>query len=94
MIFIGATLLTLASIAFALQLYRAMGLRIYNEQFLAGMVSLAMALVYLTQGAQRGAPRPQVPWYDWLLAAVSLAIGIHIMVRFPELSEEHDGAAA
>ncbi len=86
-VFAGACLLTLASIAFALQLYRSVGLRLYNEQFLAGMVSLAMALVYLTQGAQRGAPRPQVPWYDWLLAALSIAIGLHWIFRFPALSE-------
>lgn len=88
LIFAGATLLSLASIAFALQLYRAAGLRIYNEQFLAGMVALAMALVFMTQGANRGAPRPNVPWYDWLLAAVSIAIGVHIIIRFPALSED------
>ena len=61
---VGATLLTLASIAFALQLYRSVGLLLYNEQFLAGMVALAMALVYLVQPMRRGVPRPQVPWYD------------------------------
>ncbi len=88
LIFAGASLLTLASIAFALQLYRSVGLRLYNEQFLAGMVSLAMALVYLTQGARRGVPRPQIPWYDWLLAALSVAVGIHLILRYPALSED------
>ncbi|MBI1201968.1 MAG: TRAP transporter fused permease subunit [Rhodopseudomonas sp.] len=87
LIFAGATLLSLASIAFALQLYRTLGLRIYNEQFLAGMVSLAMALVYMTQPVKLGAPRTQVPWYDWLLAALSIAIGLHWIFRFPALSE-------
>ncbi len=88
LIFAGATLLTLASIAFALQIYRSVGLRLYNEQFLAGMVSLAMALVYLTQPVRRDAPRPQVPWYDWLLAALSIAIGVHVILRYPTLSED------
>ena len=88
LIFAGASLLTLASIAFAVQFYRSVGLRLYNEQFLAGMVALAMALVYLTQGARRGAPRPQVPWYDWLLAALSIAIGVHLILRYPALSED------
>jgi TRAP transporter 4TM/12TM fusion protein len=87
LIFAGATLLSLASIAFALQFYRNVGLLLYNEQFLAGMVSLAMALVYLTQGARRGVPRPRVPWYDWVLAALSIAIGAHICIRYPALSE-------
>jgi TRAP transporter 4TM/12TM fusion protein len=85
---VGATLLTLASIAFALQLYRSVGLLIYNEQFLAGMVALAMALVYLVQPMRRGVPRPQVPWYDWLLAGLSIGIGVHLVLRYPALSED------
>ncbi len=71
LIFAGASLLTLASIAFALQLYRTVGLLLYNEQFLAGMIGLGLALVYLTQPARRGSSRATIPWYDWLLAAVS-----------------------
>ena len=87
LIFAGATLLTLASIAFAFQFYRSVGLRLYNEQFLAGMVALAMALVYLTQPLRRGVPRPQIPWYDWVLAALSIFIGAYIFTRYPVLSE-------
>jgi TRAP transporter 4TM/12TM fusion protein len=86
---VGASLLTLASIAFALQLYRnALGLVLFNEQFLAGMLALGLALVYLTQPLHPGRPRPAVPWYDWILAALSLLMGGYIAVRFPELSEE------
>jgi len=88
LIAVGATLLTLASIAFALQLYRSVGLLIYNEQFLAGMVALALALVYLTQPMRRGVPRPQVPWYDWVLAGLSVALGVHLILRYPALSED------
>ncbi len=85
----AACLLTLGSIGFALQFYRNfLGLLLYNEQFLAGMVGLGMALVYLTQPARRGAPRTVIPWYDWLLAAFSLALGLYIAVRFPVLSED------
>ena len=35
-----------------------------------------------------GMPRPAVPWYDWLLAALSLVVGVYIAVRYPALSEE------
>ena len=84
----GATLLTLASIAFAFQLYRSVGLLLYNEQFLAGMVALALALVFLTQPMRPTVPRPQVPWYDWVLATLSVVIGIHLIVRYPALSED------
>ncbi len=89
LIFAGASLLTLGSIGFALQFYRnVLGLLLYNEQFLAGMIAIGMALVYLTQGARRGAPRPAIPWYDWLLAAASFGIGTYMAVRFPALSED------
>jgi TRAP transporter 4TM/12TM fusion protein len=89
LIFAGASLLTLGSIGFALNFYRdAMGLLLYNEQFLAGMIGLGMALVFLTQPARRAAPRDVIPWYDWLLAALSIALGIWIALRFPALSED------
>ena len=89
LIFAGASLLTLASIAFAIQFYRnVLGLLLYNEQFLAGMLAIAMALVYLTQPFHRGRPRSIIPWYDWLLAALSLIVGFYIAVRFPALSED------
>jgi len=85
----GAMLLTLASIGFAIQFYRnVLGLLLFNEQFLAGMLALGLALIYLTQPIRRGAPRPAVPWYDWLLAALSLFVGLYIAVRFPVLSED------
>ena len=85
----GATLLTLASFGFALQFYRnVLGLLLFNEQFLAGMLALGLALVYLTQPMRRGAPRPFVPWYDWILATLGLIAGGYLAVRFPTLSEE------
>ncbi|HZD89699.1 MAG TPA: TRAP transporter fused permease subunit [Pseudolabrys sp.] len=89
LIFIGASVLTLASIGFALQFYRdVLGLLLYNEQFLAGMLALAMFVVYLTQPARAGAPRQSIPWYDWLLAALSLVVGLYIAVRFPDFSQD------
>ncbi|MEJ2377648.1 MAG: TRAP transporter fused permease subunit [Pseudolabrys sp.] len=89
LIFALASLLTLGSIGFALQFYRnVLGLLLYNEQFLAGMVGLGMALVYLTQPARRGALRERIPWHDWLLATLSLALGIYVAMRFPALSED------
>jgi TRAP transporter 4TM/12TM fusion protein len=85
---VGASLLTLASLAWAMELYRGAGLLLFNEQILAGMLGLALALVYLTQPFRPGAARPSVPWYDWALAAAGAAAGAYLCVRFPVLSEE------
>jgi TRAP transporter 4TM/12TM fusion protein len=86
---VGATLLTLGSIAWALQFYRnVLGLLLFNEQFLAGMLALGLALVYISQPARRDQRRGSVPWYDWILAALSIAVGAFIAIKFPTLSEE------
>jgi TRAP transporter 4TM/12TM fusion protein len=85
---VGASLLTLASLAWAVQTYRSVGLLLFNEQILAGMLALGLALVFLTQPFRSGSPRPFVPWYDWLLAAVSAIAAGYLAVRFPTLSEE------
>ena len=29
-----------------------------------------------------------MPWYDWLLAALSFVVGVYVAVRFPALSED------
>ncbi len=86
---VGASLLTLGAMAFALQLYRnVLGLLLYNEQFLAGMLGVALALVYLHQPIRRGMVHPRPPWYDCIFAALSLLVGGYIAVRFPDLSEQ------
>ncbi len=82
-------LLTFGSIAWAADLYRSvLGLLLYNEQFLAGMLALALALVYLRAPVRRHGTRARVPWYDWIGAGLSLAAGTYMVARFPVLSEE------
>jgi TRAP transporter 4TM/12TM fusion protein len=87
LVFVCASLLTLGSVVFALELFRAVGLLIYNEQFLAGMMALAMPLVFLTQPARVGAERKTIPGFDWVLAALSFLVGAYLTIRFPDLSE-------
>ena len=43
-----AALLTLGSIAWAADFYTAIGLVLYNEQFLAAMLAVVLALAYLS----------------------------------------------
>ena len=87
----GAGLLTLASIAFALQFYRTVGLLLYNEQFLAAMLGPGSRSSSDAAGAP-GDGRRAVPSYDWLLAAASVAVGCYVAVRYPVLSEAYDAA--
>ena len=83
-----AVLLTVCVIALSADLFRKAGLVLYTEQYLAGLLAIALPLVYLqvpaTGERKRAGP---VPWYD-LAAALAgfLACGF-AAVRFPELSD-------
>jgi TRAP transporter 4TM/12TM fusion protein len=84
-----AVALTSAVIGLAADVYRLMGVQFYTEQYLAGLLALAMPLLFLhvpAAGGRDGRSGP-VPWYDLVAAAVSCAASIYILVRFPQLSE-------
>ena len=85
---LGAAL-GLAGIAWGADLYRLVGLNFLAEQFLAVVLGLAMALVFIVRPFRRtNLPRVSVPWYDWALAAVSLCIGLYMGWSYPRMLGE------
>ena len=84
-----AVALTCAVIAVAADLFRMAGILLYAEQYLAGLLAIAMPLLYLHVSATggRSARAGPVPWYDLVAAATSCATALYIAVRFPQLSE-------
>jgi TRAP transporter 4TM/12TM fusion protein len=83
-----AILLPCGTIAYSSDLFRMVGLLFYPEQFFGAMFGLAMALCYLHVPAGPGRGRTDAcPWYDLLAAALSIAGGIHIALRYPVLTE-------
>jgi TRAP transporter 4TM/12TM fusion protein len=67
---------------------------LFSEQFAAGCYGIGLALTYLrfrafhrplAEAGQIGATSA-VPWYDWLLAAASLALLGYVAVYFPHLT--------
>ncbi|MCC6473151.1 MAG: TRAP transporter fused permease subunit [Burkholderiales bacterium] len=88
-----AVALTLAVIAVASDAVRTAGLSLYTEQYLAGLLAIALPLLFLyvpagrgDEGGARGRKGP-VPWYDVLLAIAGCAAAAYVAVRFPKLSE-------
>jgi TRAP transporter 4TM/12TM fusion protein len=84
-----AVALTCAAVAVAADLFRKFGLSLYSEQYLAGLLGLAMPLIFLhvpADGGKRGRAGP-LPWYDALAALISFAGCVYILLRFPALSE-------
>lgn len=80
--------LTLSSIAWALDLYRDVGLQIYTEQYLGGMLMIALPLVFLAVPAGKGRYRQgAVPWFDIVAAIVGACAAAYTAYRYPELTE-------
>ncbi|MDH3236238.1 MAG: TRAP transporter fused permease subunit [Alphaproteobacteria bacterium] len=80
-------LLTLGSLAWAADLYTAVGLALYNEQFIAGMMAVALPIVFLTYrpGKGRGGP---VAWYDMIAAVVGFGVSVYVAIEYPRLANE------
>jgi len=78
--------LTLTGIGWALQLHHWLAVALFKEQYLGLFLALALAAVFVGTRAHDGAPAARVPWYDWLLAAGGLAVGLHVAVRYPALA--------
>ena len=82
-----AMLLTFGSIAWAADWYNAVGLVLYNEQFLAAMLGLVLPLGYLSVPARKhGTGR--LPWYDALAALIGFAAAWYVAVKYPQLANE------
>lgn len=80
--------ITVCSIAWATDMFRAVGLLIYTEQYLAGMLALALPMLFLHVPASKGRERKgSVPWYDMVAAVMGVLAASFVAVRFPDLSE-------
>ena len=80
-----AVLLTLGSVAWALDLYRSLGMLFYAEQFLAGMLAVALPLVFLAAPARRR-DRTRTPAFDYVLAALGCGVAVYMALAYPDLS--------
>jgi TRAP transporter 4TM/12TM fusion protein len=84
-----AVALTCGIVALAADLFRRVGLALHAEQYLAGLLAIAMPLLFLhlpASGGRKGRIG-RVPWYDFAAAAVSCACAIYMAVRYPALSD-------
>ena len=78
-------LLTVGSLVWAADLYRAVGLYFMNEQFYAGMLAIGLPALFLCVPPRKGAPRSGVAWFDMIAAAVTCAAALYVMVTYPTI---------
>jgi TRAP transporter 4TM/12TM fusion protein len=79
--------LTCGAIALSADLFRRLGLSLYTEQYLAGILAIATPLVFLHVSASGERGRGVVPWYDLLAAILAFAAAAYLASRYATLSE-------
>lgn len=82
---LGAAL-SITALADALDLIRKMGFELFKEQKLAIYFGISMAIAFLLKPF-KGKTKNHIPWYDWLLAAVSLGCCFYVAVEYERIFE-------
>ena len=86
-----AAALTAFVLAIAADVFRIVfGINLYTEQYISGLLALALPLVFLHVPAsgRRGGRQGPVPWYDLVAAAVGFLGCVYLFVQFPDLSQQ------
>lgn len=72
----------IAACLWAVDFQNLFGLLVFNEQFLAVMLGFALAACFINVRATRSMNKNRVPWYDWILAALSLVACGYVVVNY------------
>jgi len=81
-----AILVSLGVVFEACDLYRAVGIVVYGEQFLATMMAIAHPLVFLRYSMKRSLHKGVAPWYDLLAAVAVFGCWIYVAILYPDMS--------
>lgn len=84
-------LITVLGLAAVLDLpMLAAGVSVFPQQYLGAFWGLVSGLTFITCRASaraEGGAQAATPWYDWLLAAVSLGLGLYIAFGYPSIMD-------
>jgi TRAP transporter 4TM/12TM fusion protein len=86
--FVLQTLLMLAVIAYVADVPILLNIPLFTEQFLATVLGLVLALVYLGAGPGAAKEDRRVPPWDIAAAIAGLAACLYIAIRYPDLINE------
>jgi len=79
-----AILLTLGGVGWALDVYNRVGIALYDQQYLAGMLAIALTLAFL-KFPVTGDEKKALPWYDVAAALVGFTATGYLAVFYPRI---------
>ncbi|OXR49962.1 MULTISPECIES: TRAP transporter fused permease subunit [unclassified Pusillimonas] len=82
------TLMTVTVIAWVLKLPLYLQLSLYNEQFLAAILGMALGLAFLLVRARPSPEDTPTPWGDAIAGLVGMIACFYIAIRYPTLVNE------
>ena len=84
--FLLTILIPLAGLFFILDIpFLVAKVSVFNQQFLAIFWALVTSLLFLCYPAKRGGPRNIAKWYDLVLAALAMVIGLYAAINYPKI---------
>jgi TRAP transporter 4TM/12TM fusion protein len=79
-------LITFLGIIFILGIHQKLGIVVYKEQYIGLFLGLVLFSAFLWVPAVKKTNTSSiVPWYDWILALGGLAVGLTMMLFYPEM---------
>ncbi len=80
-------LLTAGALAEAADLYRIVGLVLYNEQRLVMLLGIGIATLFVVKPARTKTDRLHVPWYDGLAAVAGVVVCAYVAWDYEQIFE-------
>ncbi len=89
-VFHEGLLLSLAILGavWSLEIHRDLGIIIFKEQFLALIFTIGMVALFLAVPARGADAGARIPWYDWLLAVLSLVAGGFVLAHYHVIRDD------
>jgi len=75
----------LAGILFVVDAPSYLKIALYREQYMGLFLALTLGSIFLSVPAKRGAAGHRVPWYDMVLCAAALVVGLYVTILYPRL---------
>lgn len=80
-----ALLIVVLGLLFIFRVHNRFGIPLYTEQWVGIFLSLFLFNTFLCMPPSKRSPLDRLPWYDWILALLSLPAGLWLTINYPTI---------